>query len=199
MPDLKTGANFSEIDASSLRALNLDYESLVEHAAKIIGALSNCLTEAESRAANAELLAEARQREVTILYECIEETLNDVKETLKGEIKSRLTSRIVEKLEPFFATISMESMRFQQSEQGRKGAIGRLKKNEVQIAKQQAKLWVKECWDAWQKDPARYKGPAKFARDMLDKYGDVLESSQVIERWHRTWKDEQKTLTLPAE
>jgi hypothetical protein len=33
-----------------------------------------------------------------------------------------------------------------------------------------------------------YKGPSAFAKAMLDKFGDVLDSQPVIERWYRDWK-----------
>jgi len=52
--------------------------------------------------------------------------------------------------------------------------------------KQLAKQQVKECWELWQKEPARYRGKAAFARDMLNKYED-LKSQPVIEGWCRDW------------
>ena len=53
--------------------------------------------------------------------------------------------------------------------------------------KQKDKALVRECWDAWQENPSRYKGKAKFASDMRDKFPN-LESQAVIERWCRAWE-----------
>ena len=52
--------------------------------------------------------------------------------------------------------------------------------------KQSAKQQVRECWELWQQDLSRYKGPTAFARDMREKY-DNLESEEVIRRWCRVW------------
>ena len=43
--------------------------------------------------------------------------------------------------------------------------------------RQVAKGFVYECWKAWRADPARYRGKAAFARDMLDKC-DTLKSKR---------------------
>jgi hypothetical protein len=48
------------------------------------------------------------------------------------------------------------------------------------------KQMVRECWDAWQREPARYSGKAAFARDMLQKV-EHLKSQPVIEAWCREW------------
>jgi len=56
--------------------------------------------------------------------------------------------------------------------------------------KQAAKATVRECWIDWQKRPDIYKGKAAFAKAMLDKFPDVLESQPVIERWCRAWERE---------
>lgn len=53
--------------------------------------------------------------------------------------------------------------------------------------KQAAKATVKECWEAWQEEPDRYKSKAAFARDMLNKF-EHLESQPVIEGWCRAWE-----------
>lgn len=58
--------------------------------------------------------------------------------------------------------------------------------------KQQDKVVVRECWDAWQKRPEIYEGKAAFARDMRDKFPN-LKSQVVIERWCRLWELETKT------
>ena len=53
--------------------------------------------------------------------------------------------------------------------------------------KQTAKIFVRECWNDWQKEPNRYKSKAAFARDMREKYPN-LESQPVLENWCRTWE-----------
>jgi len=53
--------------------------------------------------------------------------------------------------------------------------------------KQKAKEEVKQCWLLWQEHPGRYKSKAAFAKDMLDKFGNILESQKVIEGWCRDW------------
>lgn len=72
-----------------------------------------------------------------------------------------------------------------QSAQGKRAAEARHAKDPKQAAKKN----VKDCWLAWQRNPARYKGKAKFARDMLEKYPD-LENNRVIEDWCRDWERE---------
>lgn len=75
----------------------------------------------------------------------------------------------------------------QEREWGRaqKAAYAKLAKD----PKQAAKVLVRECWDLWQLDPTRYKGPTKFANDMIEKY-EELESRDVVMRWCRVWKNE---------
>jgi hypothetical protein len=68
------------------------------------------------------------------------------------------------------------------TEIGKAGAAAKLAKDPKQLEK----AAVRECWDAWQMTPSRYKGAATFARDMLQKF-ENLESQQVIERWCRIW------------
>jgi hypothetical protein len=57
--------------------------------------------------------------------------------------------------------------------------------------KQAAKSKVKECWEAWKRQPADYNGNADFALDMLRNYSD-LKNQTVITRWCREWET-QKT------
>ncbi len=71
------------------------------------------------------------------------------------------------------------------TEIGKAGAAAKLAKDPKQLEK----AAVRECWEAWQTEPARYKGVAAFARDMLQKF-ESLESQQVIERWCRAWAKE---------
>jgi hypothetical protein len=53
--------------------------------------------------------------------------------------------------------------------------------------KQTEKEQVKECWKAWRLNPNHYDSKAAFALDMLTKF-ESLKSTQVIERWCRTWE-----------
>jgi hypothetical protein len=56
--------------------------------------------------------------------------------------------------------------------------------------KTDAKNFVKECWNAWQKNKSLYKSKSSFALDMLGKFEDVLTSPRVIEDWCRKWEKE---------
>ncbi|WP_250865613.1 hypothetical protein [Caballeronia sp. INSB1] len=71
---------------------------------------------------------------------------------------------------------------------GRSGAAAR----HARDPKQKDKLFVRECWEAWQAKPAQYKGKAAFSRDMLAKC-EHLESNKQIEDWCRAWEKEAKT------
>jgi hypothetical protein len=79
--------------------------------------------------------------------------------------------------------LSGSSVKAIRSEMAKAGAAGRIAKD----PKQSAKTSVKECWELWQRDPERYKGPSAFARDMRSKF-ENLESDEVIRRWCREWK-----------
>lgn len=74
-----------------------------------------------------------------------------------------------------------------------RGAIAKL----ADDPKQKDKAKVKECWEAWQRNPIdaigkqKYKSKDAFAKDML-KY-ESLESTQVITRWCREWEKEHGT------
>lgn len=64
-----------------------------------------------------------------------------------------------------------------------KGGKAAAAKDERQVEK----AFVRECWKEWRADPARYRGKAAFARDMLDKCGS-LKSQKKIEDWCREWE-----------
>lgn len=53
--------------------------------------------------------------------------------------------------------------------------------------RQTEKLFVRQCWDEWQTDPARYSTKAAFARDMLEKCTHLC-SMKTIEDWCRNWE-----------
>ena len=50
------------------------------------------------------------------------------------------------------------------------------------------KEFVRDCWLEWQGDPKRYPSQAQFARDMLEKSDEQVESPVTIEKWCREWK-----------
>lgn len=52
---------------------------------------------------------------------------------------------------------------------------------------QQARDFAHECWEAWQKNPQRYKYATEFARDMVEKMPNILTSEVVVTRWVRKW------------
>jgi hypothetical protein len=60
--------------------------------------------------------------------------------------------------------------------------------------KQKAKLFIKECWDAWQQHPERYRTQTEFVKDVLtkidvDQHGNpIIESTTVYNKWIREWK-----------
>lgn len=53
--------------------------------------------------------------------------------------------------------------------------------------KEREKLFIKECWNEWQKNPTKYKSKRAFADDMLDKC-EHLESQKKITDWCREWE-----------
>ena len=72
----------------------------------------------------------------------------------------------------------------------RRAALARLAIDPKQAAKQ----YVQSCWQVWQEEPERYKGKAKFAREMLKlEQCKNLESQAVIEGWCREWEKENIT------
>ncbi|WP_124843100.1 hypothetical protein [Burkholderia cepacia] len=78
----------------------------------------------------------------------------------------------------------------------RSDASDRAKLRHQSSPKAAAKSAVKSCWDDWQRARSSgrdtYKNNADFARDMYDKYGDVLKSTKVIEGWCTKWTKEMK-------
>jgi hypothetical protein len=54
--------------------------------------------------------------------------------------------------------------------------------------KQQVKSQVRGLWHQWEKSPSNYPSAAAFARDMCDKWPDVLASEVVVSRWVRDWR-----------
>lgn len=84
--------------------------------------------------------------------------------------------------------IDPDSVRDMRTEMAKQGALAKLAKD----PKQKDKATVRECWDAWQRNPQTYKGKAAFARDMREKFSN-LESQPVIEGWCRAWERETRT------
>lgn len=50
------------------------------------------------------------------------------------------------------------------------------------------KLQVRELWQEWERSPSNYPSAAAFARDMCDKWPDLLTSEVVVSRWVRDWR-----------
>ena len=59
---------------------------------------------------------------------------------------------------------------------------------------QRAKETAKECWDAWQLDPRRYKNQPSFANDVLEKVetktnGDpVITFNTIVKKYIPEWR-----------
>jgi hypothetical protein len=53
---------------------------------------------------------------------------------------------------------------------------------------QQVKHQVRELWQQWENSPSSYPSTAAFARDMCDKWPDLLASEVVVSRWVRDWR-----------
>lgn len=54
--------------------------------------------------------------------------------------------------------------------------------------KQEVKRQVRELWRLWEASPINYPSIAAFARDMCNKWPDLLASEVVVSRWVRDWK-----------
>lgn len=54
--------------------------------------------------------------------------------------------------------------------------------------KQDVKRQVRELWQLWDASPNKYQSIAAFARDMCNKWPDLLASEVVVSRWVRDWK-----------
>lgn len=96
-----------------------------------------------------------------------------------------------------FASMNLKrGARLHSKRQAKKGAAAKLANDR----KQHAKSDVYNCWLAWQKGTESHKGQAAFARAMLMKWSNVLESQPSIEAWCRQWKKgENIPLIEPAQ
>lgn len=62
---------------------------------------------------------------------------------------------------------------------------------------QKAKLIAKECWDAWKKEPGRYKNQPSFAIDVLDKVdlnkdgNTVITFNTIMKRYIPEWQRQE--------
>lgn len=54
--------------------------------------------------------------------------------------------------------------------------------------KQAVKRQVRELWQLWEASSTNYPTITAFARDMCDKWPDLLTSEVVVSRWVRDWK-----------
>jgi len=113
------------------------------------------------------------------LERCLQSHKNDKNSSIIALARagSDLAEMMIEK------PIDGGAMREIRSGIGRSGALGKLAND----PKQADKALVRQCGDAWQKQPDRYKSKAAFARDMRDKFPN-LESQPVIEGWCRAWE-----------
>ena len=85
------------------------------------------------------------------------------------------------------ANALLKGLELSRKSQGKKGAKAKLASDPKQVAKQ----YVKSCWQVWQEEPERYKGKAKFAKEMRKlEQCKSLESQAVIEGWCREWEKE---------
>ncbi|MBX9901805.1 MAG: hypothetical protein K2Y28_13570 [Burkholderiaceae bacterium] len=66
------------------------------------------------------------------------------------------------------------------------------------IEKQIAKVFIRECWEEWQKKPDRYETQSKFAIDVTQKIktnenGDpIISFDTIIKKWIPLWSKEKK-------
>jgi hypothetical protein len=74
----------------------------------------------------------------------------------------------------------MESSR----EKMARAARARHKKSPIQIVKHE----VHQLWQMWERFPSNYPTAVAFARDMCDKWPDLLQSEVVVARWVRDWR-----------
>ncbi len=83
------------------------------------------------------------------------------------------------------------------SAMGRKGAIAKHEGDPIQAVKKH----VLDCWRNWQKNPDNYKSQAEFARDMVDKWPELLKKSHetIKKKWIPEWREQLNDGTLPAE
>ena len=129
---------------------------------------------AENLSATAIQKMDADSASVTLLLWMARETENKIKNAvgaLFGLSLAYLTNGTVERL--------VKS----------KGGVSAVQKKLANDPKQAAKRQVKECWDRWQTKPGSYSGPTHFARDMLEKFPELI-SVPVIVRWCGAWRTE---------
>jgi hypothetical protein len=65
------------------------------------------------------------------------------------------------------------------------GRRARAKSLEVD-PRQKEKLFIRDCWSEWQKQPSNYRSKAAFAKDVIEKC-QFLVSTKVVENWCREW------------
>ena len=65
-----------------------------------------------------------------------------------------------------------------------RAARARHKKSPIQIVKNE----IYELWQMWERSLSKYPTAAAFARDMCDKWPDLLHSEVVVARWVREWR-----------
>ncbi|QVN22488.1 hypothetical protein [Burkholderia pyrrocinia] len=65
-----------------------------------------------------------------------------------------------------------------------RAARARHTKSPIQMVKHE----VHALWQMWEQSPSKYPSAAAFARDMCDKWPDLLHSEVVVARWVRDWR-----------
>lgn len=54
----------------------------------------------------------------------------------------------------------------------------------------EARAFARECWSDWQARPSAYRSLAEFARDIQNKFPDLIANPVTVERWVRQWRAE---------
>lgn len=57
--------------------------------------------------------------------------------------------------------------------------------------KMEEKAFVKDCWQEWQNDPARYKNKSAFLRDMHLKLDNLTLYYPTLSNWIKVWRNEK--------
>lgn len=70
----------------------------------------------------------------------------------------------------------------------KRGASAKLANDPKQLAKRR----VRELWEEWQTGARLHSGAAAFARFVVGEI-EAIQSTQVVERWCRTWTKEKRT------
>lgn len=87
-----------------------------------------------------------------------------------------------------------EGSRIKSHIRGTKAANARHKDSPQRLAR----MFVRECWDEWQKNPSKYQTQSEFALDMLSKVAvndrgePAVSYDTIVKKWIPAWKREQR-------